>query len=105
MFPQPHDADPQGRDGTHRKKANVPGSVGTTPMTDLQAKREQLLAAVERVGVALELSALVVRDDPIPFADAVQGEFKPFQVGDSWGPPGRAPGFPPGGSLPRAWSG
>ena len=74
-------------------------------MTDLQAKREQLLAAVEREGVALELSALVVRDDPIPFADAVQGEFKPFQVGDSWGPPWSTTWFHLRGSVPPAWSG
>src|SRR5207247_455352 len=40
-------------------------------MTDLQAKSEQLLAAIEREGVALELSAFLVRDEPMPFSAAV----------------------------------
>ena len=41
-------------------------------MTDLQAKRDQLLAANEREGVALELSAFLVRDDPVPFSEAAR---------------------------------
>src|SRR2546430_16072839 len=34
----------------------------------------------------LELSALLVPGEPIPYAEAVKGEFKPFRVGDPWGP-------------------
>src|SRR2546430_974828 len=69
-------------------------------MTDLQAKSEQLLAAIEREGVALELSAFLVRDEPIPFSDAVGGEFKPFRVGDSWGPPWSTTWFHLRGRVP-----
>ena len=74
-------------------------------MTDLQAKSEQLLAAIEREGVALELSAFLVRDEPIPFSDAVGGEFKPFRVGDSWGPPWSTTWFHLRGRVPPEWSG
>src|SRR5438876_5466565 len=73
-------------------------------MTALQAKRDQLLAANEREGVALELSALLVRDDPVPFSEAARGEFKPFHVGDSWGPPWSTTWFHVRGLVPSEWS-
>ncbi|TMD97997.1 MAG: alpha-mannosidase [Chloroflexi bacterium] len=79
--------------------------MGTTATTDLDAKLAQLLASVERESVALELSAFLVRDDPIPFSEAARAEFKPFRVGDSWGPPWSTTWFRVRGRVPSEWSG
>src|SRR5438445_4978088 len=35
----------------------------------------------------LELTAQLVRGEPISFAQAIEGVFHPFRVGDAWGPP------------------
>jgi alpha-mannosidase len=79
-------------------------NVGATATTDLEAKKDQLLATVERDSVALELSAFLVRDEPITFPEAARGEFKPFRVGDSWGPPWSTTWFHLRGSVPSEWS-
>ena len=80
-------------------------NVGTTATTDLDAKLAQLVASVERESVALELSAFLVRDDPIPFSEAARAEFEPFRVGDSWGPPWSTTWFRVRGRVPSEWSG
>jgi len=53
----------------------------------------------------LELSAFLVRGEPIPYAEAVRGEFKPFRVGDTWGPPWSTTWFHVRGRVPEGWAG
>ena len=53
----------------------------------------------------LELSAFEVRGEPIPYADAVRGEFKPFHVGERWGPPWSTTWFRVRGRVPEEWAG
>ena len=53
----------------------------------------------------LELSALLVRGEPIPYAEAVKGEFRPFAVGDVWGPPWSTTWFHVTGRVPEEWAG
>jgi len=53
----------------------------------------------------LELAALVVRGEPIPYAEAVRGEFKPFRVGDPWGPAWSTTWFHVRGRVPEEWAG
>ena len=53
----------------------------------------------------LELSAFLVRGEPIPYAEAVKGEFKPFRVGDAWGPAWSTTWFHVRGRIPDDWGG
>jgi len=53
----------------------------------------------------LELSAYEVRGEPIPYADAVRCEFRPFQVGERWGPPWSTTWFHIRGRVPEEWAG
>lgn len=55
--------------------------------------------------IALELTAFLVRGEPIPFADAMRGEFVQFHVGDEWGPPWSTTWFHVRGRVPEAWMG
>ena len=58
-----------------------------------------------RSSAPLELSASVVRGEPIPYADAVRGTFTPFAVGDAWGPPWSTTWFHVRGQVPPEWEG
>jgi alpha-mannosidase len=71
----------------------------------LEAFKDHLLAAVERDSAPLELTALCVRGEPIPYAEAVRGKFVPFQVGDQWGPPWSTTWFHVRGIVPAEWVG
>jgi alpha-mannosidase len=53
----------------------------------------------------LELSAVLVRGEPVTFDEAMRGEFLPFQVGDRWGPPWSTTWFHVLGRVPDAWAG
>ena len=55
----------------------------------------------------LELTALLVRGEPIPYAQAVArpGEFAPFRVGQAWGPPWSTTWFHVRGRIPPEWTG
>jgi len=55
--------------------------------------------------VELELSAFAVRREPIPYSEAVRGEFQPFKVGDAWGTPWSTTWFRVRGRVPEAWAG
>ncbi|HEV2036070.1 MAG TPA: alpha-mannosidase [Candidatus Dormibacteraeota bacterium] len=50
---------------------------------------------------ALELTAFCVRGEPIPYADAIRGEFAPIKVGDPWGPPWSTTWFRVRGRAPE----
>ncbi len=53
----------------------------------------------------LELSAFLVRGEPIPYAEAIRGEFKPFRIGDPWGPAWSTTWFHVRGRVPEGWAG
>ncbi|OLD49433.1 MAG: hypothetical protein AUI42_07890 [Actinobacteria bacterium 13_1_40CM_2_65_8] len=73
--------------------------------TGLDAIRDQLLAAVEREHEQLELTAFMVRGEPIAYAEAVRGEYRAFKVGERWGPPWSTTWFHVRGHVPEAWAG
>ena len=53
----------------------------------------------------LDLTARLIRGEPVPYAEAVAGEFHSFQVGDSWGPPWSTTWFRVRGRVPESWAG
>src|SRR5215472_19381997 len=53
----------------------------------------------------LELSAFCVRGEPIPYAEAIGGDFKPIRAGDAWGPPWSTTWFHVTGRVPDDWIG
>jgi alpha-mannosidase len=65
----------------------------------------RLLPAVLGEPLPLELTAFVVRGEPIAYIDAVRGEFAPVRVGDAWGPPWSTTWFHVTGAVPAGWSG
>ncbi|HSS94158.1 MAG TPA: glycoside hydrolase family 38 C-terminal domain-containing protein, partial [Candidatus Dormibacteraeota bacterium] len=71
---------------------------------DMELLRDRLTAAVEHDSAPLELTSYCVRGEPIPFADAVRGEFVPFHVGDTWGPPWSTTWFHVRGRVPAGWA-
>ncbi len=79
--------------------------MGTVLVTDLAAKKDQLLAAIERESTPLELSAYMVRGAPVSFEEATRGDFRTFHVGDRWGPPWSTTWFHVRGRVPSGWSG
>ncbi len=54
--------------------------------------------------VELELSAFRVRGEPVPYAEAIYGEFAPFDVGDAWGSAWSTTWFRVRGRVPREWA-
>ena len=53
----------------------------------------------------LELTASSIRGEPLPYEEAVRGEFRPFRVGEAWGPPWSTTWFHVRGRVPDEWSG
>ncbi|HYM97090.1 MAG TPA: alpha-mannosidase [Candidatus Sulfotelmatobacter sp.] len=53
----------------------------------------------------LDLTAHVIRGEPVTFADAMKGSFRPFHVGDAWGPPWSTTWFHVRGQVPEEWNG
>ena len=53
----------------------------------------------------LKLTARLYRGEPVSFAEAMQGAFEPFGVGDSWGPPWSTTWFHVRGRVPDEWRG
>ena len=48
---------------------------------------ERVTPAIYRFSAPLTVHAWEVRDEPVPFAEAVGHEFEPFSVGERWGVP------------------
>ena len=69
------------------------------------ARLADLQAAVYPASAPLDLSAYEVRGEPIRFAEAVQGDYRPFKVGDRWGPPWSTTWFRVRARVPDTWSG
>ncbi len=53
----------------------------------------------------LELSAFLVRGEPVTFEEAMSGSYQPFQVGEAWGPPWSTTWFRIRGRVPDEWVG
>ncbi|MEY9952063.1 alpha-mannosidase [Leifsonia sp. EB34] len=65
--------------------------------------RERLTPALERASVPVTVAAWAVPDEPVPFAQAVQGDFEPFAVGRPWGRPWGTVWFRVTGTVPAEW--
>ena len=70
-----------------------------------QLLENRLLPAIYTEQAPLELAAFLVRGDPIPYVDAVRGEFVPVKVGDAWGPPWSTTWLHVRGQVPAEWAG
>ena len=53
----------------------------------------------------LDLTARLIRGEPLPYDEAVSGDFRPFRVGDPWGPPWSTTWFHVRGRVPDGWAG
>jgi alpha-mannosidase len=53
----------------------------------------------------LQLTAQLIRGEPVSFTEAMEGSFRPFHVGDRWGPPWSTTWFHVHGRVPDEWSG
>jgi alpha-mannosidase len=65
---------------------------------------ERVSPAVYRTSAPLSVSAWEVPDEPVPFAEAVDQEFVPFAVGQSWGKPWGTTWFHVTGVVPAQWA-
>ena len=65
--------------------------------------RERLTPALERASVPVTVEAWEVPDEPVPFAQAVEGAFEPFAVGRPWGRPWGTVWFRVTGTVPAEW--
>jgi len=65
--------------------------------------RERLTPALERASVPVTVEAWEVPDEPVPFAQAVEGAFGPFAVGRPWGRPWGTVWFRVTGTVPAEW--
>ncbi|WP_426625901.1 alpha-mannosidase [Leifsonia sp. McL0607] len=65
--------------------------------------RERLTPALERASAPVAVEMWEVPDEPVPFAQAVQGPFEPFAVGRPWGRPWGTVWFRVTGTVPAEW--
>ena len=77
----------------------------TADEANVETKFGSLLAAVEQGHAPLELTAYSVRGEPISFAEAVRGEYRPFKVGERWGRPWSTTWLHVRGQVPAEWIG
>jgi len=66
--------------------------------------RDVLTPAIYPSRAPLEISALRVGGEPIPFGEAVSGRFTPFEVGEDWGGMWDTTWFRLSGEVPAGWS-
>src|SRR5438132_5395328 len=107
MVPQPTTPTRSGRviAVPPERQANVLHGVRTAHETYLEAKLSSLLATVEQEQAPLQLTAYSVRGEPVAFAEAVRGDYRPFHVGERWGPPWSTTWFHVRGQVPADWTG
>ena len=65
---------------------------------------ERVTPAIYRLSAPLTVHAWEVRDEPVPFAEAVGQEFEPFSVGERWGVPWGTTWFHVTGTVPTQWA-
>ncbi|UFU05628.1 alpha-mannosidase [Ruania halotolerans] len=79
----------------------------TTARTEHRLRRfiaERLLPAKYRARAPLSITAWDVPDEPVPFAEAVRQDYRPFDVGSPWGRPWSTVWFHLTGSVPTGWA-
>jgi alpha-mannosidase len=65
---------------------------------------ERLTPATYRICAPLTVSSWEVKDEPVPFSEAVLQEYEPFSVGQTWGSPWGTTWFHVTGAVPEKWS-
>ncbi|GAA3563986.1 glycoside hydrolase family 38 C-terminal domain-containing protein [Microlunatus spumicola] len=77
----------------------------TDPVEERLARfrAERLLPALYRERVPLDVTAWEVPGEPVPFAEAVDADFTPFEVGSAYGPPWATTWFRATGTVPEGW--
>ena len=65
---------------------------------------ERVTPAVYRVSAPLTVHAWEVKDEPVPFSEAVGQEFESFSVGQRWGVPWGTTWFHVTGTVPTQWA-
>jgi len=86
---------------------------GTVAISDPETTRSRLdhvllsvlFPAIHRESAPLDLEAFLVRGEPITFDAAREGEYRPFKVGERWGPPWSTTWFHVRGRVPDGWAG
>jgi alpha-mannosidase len=66
--------------------------------------RERLTPATYRFCAPLTVNAWEVKDEPVPFSDAVRQQYEPFSVGENWGSPWGTTWFHVTGMVPPQWA-
>jgi alpha-mannosidase len=66
--------------------------------------QERLTPALYRDRVPVQVTAWAAPGEPVPFAEAVGQEFRPFEIGSPWGRPWGTVWFHVAGSVPPAWT-
>ncbi|QOR71718.1 alpha-mannosidase [Ruania alkalisoli] len=79
----------------------------TTARTEHRLRRfisERLLPAKYRAREPLGITAWEVPDEPVPFTEAVNQEYRPFEAGTPWGRPWSTVWFRLTGAVPTEWA-
>ena len=66
--------------------------------------RERLTPALHRETVPATVTAWTAPGEPVPFAEAVTQEFRPFAVGEAWGRPWGTVWLHVTGAVPAGWT-
>ncbi len=66
--------------------------------------RERLAPARYRASVPATVTAWTAPGEPVPFAEAVAQEYRPFAVGEAWGRPWGTVWFHVTGAVPADWA-
>jgi alpha-mannosidase len=65
---------------------------------------ERVTPAIYGLSAPLTVHAWEVKDEPVPFSEAVGQEFEPFSVGERWGVPWGTTWFHVTGTVPTQWA-
>ncbi|HEY0813580.1 MAG TPA: glycoside hydrolase family 38 C-terminal domain-containing protein [Pseudonocardia sp.] len=65
---------------------------------------ERLTPALHRASVPARVTAWTAPGEPVPFAEAVTQEYRPFAIGAAWGRPSGTVWFHVTGAVPTGWS-
>ena len=66
--------------------------------------KERIAPALYRSTAPVTITAWDVPDEPVPFATALEGEYRPFTVGGEWGVPWGTTWFHVLGDVPEGWA-
>jgi alpha-mannosidase len=66
---------------------------------------QRIAPAMYAASVPFEVEVWHVPDEPVPVAEALAAEYKPFEIGTTWGPPWSTSWFRLRGTTPGDWAG